>query len=108
MGKALAVRQEYRLQQWARIADECAKSGMSNRDFLSGRGISEKTYYYWLRRLREAAADAVTPKLVEVRFDDKGGHSGLLSVRYQGAELIITGETPAGLLDMALQSLKKL
>ena len=108
MGKALAMRTEYRLQQWARIADECAKSELSNREFCAGRGISEKTYYYWLRRLREAAAEVMTPQLVEVRLNSKDEQAGVLSISYQGAELRITGSTPAGLLDMALQALKRL
>jgi len=108
MGKALALRSEYRLQQWAKIAEECARSGVSNREFLAERGIPEKNYYYWLRRLREAAADAMTPQLVEVRFNGNGIGSGALSMRYQGAELVITESTPAAVIDMALKALKKL
>ena len=108
MEKALALRREYRLQHWARIVDECAKSGKSNREFCAGRGVSEKTYYYWLRRLREAAADSVTPQLVEVTFNDKSDRSGNLRVNYQGAELIVNETTPAAVLEMALMALKKL
>ena len=108
MGNALAIRHEYRLQQWARIVDECARSGKSNREYCAGRGISEKTYYYWLRRLREAAAEAITPQLVEVRINGKDDQSGELSIRYQDAELRITGNTTAEVLDMALHALKRL
>jgi len=108
MGKALALRTEYRLQQWARIADDCAKSGMSNKDFCVDRGISEKTYYYWLRRLREAAANAMGPQLVEVKLNSRYEKSGTLRICYQGAELVITAETPAEVLSTALQVLKKL
>lgn len=106
MGKALALRTEYRLQQWAKIAEDCAKSGMSNKDFCISRGISDKTYYYWLRRLREAAADAIGPQLVEVAFNE--GKTGSLNMRYRDADLTITGETPAEVLFTALQVLKKL
>jgi len=106
MGKALALRTEYRLQQWAKIAEDCAKSGMSNKDFCISRGISDKTYYYWLRRLREAAADAIGPQLVEVAFNE--GKTGSLNMRYRDADLTITGETPAEVLYTALQVLKKL
>jgi len=108
MGKALALRSEYRLQQWAKIAEECARSGMSNREFLAERGIPEKKYYYWLRRLRETAADAMTPQLVEVRINGNDVRSGALSMRYHGAELMITETTPGVVLDKALQALKKL
>jgi len=108
MGKALALRTEYRLQQWARIADECSKSGMTNKDFCISRGISEKNYYYWLRRLREAAADAIGPQLVEVNFNDTGKNTGALNMRYREADLTISNETSAEVLLTTLQVLKKL
>ena len=108
MGKAFALRTEYRLQQWARIADECSKSGMTNKDFCISRGISEKNYYYWLRRLREAAADAIGPQLVEVSYSNDNGKSGSLSMRYRDAELMISSDTSAEVLFTTLQVLQKL
>jgi len=108
MVNALALRTEYRLQQWAKFAEECSKSGMSKRDFCIKRGVSEKTYYYWLRRLREAAADSMMPQLVEVKLSHTVKQTGILSMRYNDAELTITTETPAELLTTALQALKKL
>ena len=48
MTDVLAVRNEYRLQSWMEIIRECEESGLSNREFCFQRGISEKTYYYWL------------------------------------------------------------
>jgi transposase-like protein len=108
MGKALALRKEYRLTQWAQIADECAKSGLTNKAFCEQRGISEKNYYYWLRQLREAAADIMSPQLVEISPVNKGVESGTLHLRYHEADITITEETPASLLEVTLQLLKKL
>ena len=45
MEDVLAVRDEYRLQSWAEIIQECQASGLTNREFCTQRGISEKTYY---------------------------------------------------------------
>ena len=56
MTDVLAVRNEFRLQNWMEIIRECEESGLSNREFCFQRGISEKTYYYWLRKVRAAAA----------------------------------------------------
>lgn len=63
MADVLAVRNEYRLQNWMEIIRECQASGLSNREFCSQRGISEKTYYYWLRKVRTAAATIIEPQL---------------------------------------------
>ena len=46
MADVLAVRNEFRLQNWMEIIRECEESGLSNREFCFQRGISEKTYYY--------------------------------------------------------------
>ena len=57
MADVLAVRDEYRAQNWAMVIRECSNSGLSNREFCRQRGISEKTYYYWLRKLRSQMAE---------------------------------------------------
>jgi len=107
MSKALALRTEYRLQHWANIAKECKESGMTVVAFCASRGISDKTYYYWLRRLREAAADSMSPQLVEVKLNVPT-KTGILNVRYQEAELMVTKETSPELLLSTLRVLKQL
>ena len=52
MADVLAVRGEYRAQQWAMVVQECRSSGLTNREYCRQRGISEKSFYYWLRKLR--------------------------------------------------------
>ena len=54
MSDALEVRRGYRLQQWARMVQECQLSGLSNREYCRQNEIPEKTYYYRLRQLRES------------------------------------------------------
>lgn len=46
---------EYRLAQWAQIIGTRAQSGQSIKDFCSSEGISKNAFYYWQRKLREAA-----------------------------------------------------
>ena len=45
-----------RVQLWAERIAECRGSGMSVRAWCRGNGISEKTYYYWQRRLYQQMA----------------------------------------------------
>ena len=47
---------EFRLAQWAQGMQERKASGQSVADFCEARGVSRNTYFYWQRRLREAAA----------------------------------------------------
>lgn len=52
MADVSAVRDAYRAQQWEMVVQECAASGLSNREFCRQRGIPEKRFYYWQRKLR--------------------------------------------------------
>ena len=87
MADVLAVRNEYRLQSWMEIIRECQESGLSNREFCSQRGISEKTYYYWLRKVRAAAATVLEPQLVRVDNPTMSGTEQLIEIRYGKTEL---------------------
>lgn len=46
---------EYRLSHWAQIMRDRSESGMSIRGYCRSAGICENVYYYWQRKLREAA-----------------------------------------------------
>ena len=87
MADVLALRNEYMLQSWMEIIRECEESGMSNREFCSQRGISEKTYYYWLRKIRTAAATVIEPQLVRVDNQAMSGTEQMIEIRYGRVEL---------------------
>ena len=49
------ITSEYRLSQWAQILQERQASGLSIIDFCQKKEINKNTYFYWQRKLREAA-----------------------------------------------------
>jgi transposase-like protein len=85
MADALTVRNEYRAQNWAVIIRECEGSGLTKKEFCRQRGISEKSYYYWLRKLRQQMAESAMPQLV--KLDEEYSASEDLHIQYKGAEL---------------------
>ena len=85
MANALAVRDEYRAQTWAMLLQECKASGMTNKEFCEQRGVSEKSFYYWQKRLRTKLAEAVAPQLVQL--DQQSEPVELLQISFRGAEL---------------------
>ena len=88
MENVLAVRDEYRLQRWAEIMRDCQASGLTNREFCAQRGISEKTYYYWLRKLRQTAAASISlPQLVRLEENGEAPEKRRIEIRYGDAEL---------------------
>ena len=55
MSEIMEIRQQVRLNQWSAMVREREDSGLSVKAFCKQAGIATKTYYYRLRRLREAA-----------------------------------------------------
>lgn len=48
---------QVRLANWAKIIEQCNNrpAGTTAKQWLRDNGISEKSYYYWLRKLRQEA-----------------------------------------------------
>ena len=97
MSEVLEMRYNYRMEQWANIIRQCRESGLSNREFCRLNGISEKTYYYRLRKLREAAArlgktesrDVSGTTICKIDLTDENEHGRIL-IQYHDAEIKIT------------------
>ena len=107
MADVLAVRNEYRLQSWMEIIRECEESGLSNREFCFQRGISEKTYYYWLRKVRAAAATVIEPQLVRVDNPTMSGTEQMIEIRYSRAELRLPEDVDLKALAVFLNTLRR-
>lgn len=67
------------------LIQECNNSGLTKREFFWQRGISEKGFYYWLRKLRSQAAGAAAPHLVQL--EPISQTEDTLQIQYRGAEL---------------------
>ena len=104
MENALQVRNEYRKQQWAQIIRECQSSGLSNKEYCRQHWISEKSYYYWLRKLRSEAAEGI-PQIVEV---EPPAIEDTVYIRFRGAELALPAGTDVEAIAAVLRSLQQL
>lgn len=85
MGEVLAVRDAYRAQEWAMLIRKCSASGLTKREFCQQRGISEKSFYYWLKKLRMQMVGAAAPQLVQL--EPPPAKDSILEIHYRGAEM---------------------
>lgn len=106
MADALAVRDEYRLQEWAQIHQRCKESGLSNREFCRQNGIAEKTFYYWLKKLRETVINN-QPELVALP-EGRNSADDMIRIRFGSASLELPAKTDAAAIASLLQALQKL
>ncbi len=58
---------EYRLAHWAQIMRERQESGLSIKQFCKNAGFHPNIYFYWQRKLREAACRELVPAGQETR-----------------------------------------
>lgn len=82
MNTKLATRQ-IRLNEWAAIIKECKASGQKVDLYCEQHGLSRDAYYYWLRKVKEAALKqtgfvelpALTPEQTRANTAEKGTSS---------------------------------
>ena len=106
MEEVLAVRDAFRAQQWAMQIKECNSSGLTKRAFCRQRGISEKSFYYWLRKMRSQAAEAAAPHLVQL--EPISQTEDMLQIQYRGAELKLPGSVDLDAVAALLRSIQSL
>lgn len=56
-----AIATEYRLSHWAGVMRERQESGLSIKEFCETSGFHQNIYFYWQRKLREAACRQLLP-----------------------------------------------
>ena len=71
MTEVMQVREAYRVEQWRQLMQQRKDSPLNNREFCAQQGISEKSYYYWLKKLRESAMERGIPQLVALEDREK-------------------------------------
>lgn len=119
---------EYRLSHWSRVMRERRESGLSIKAFYEASGFHPNIYYYWQRKLREAACrqvteiqalekqrESVAPCFAEVRLEPAPVRaaqpgsvtSGRLCVEFAGMQIIADGDYPAANLAELVRELAR-
>lgn len=63
------------LQKWSSITQDCKASGLKVDDYCTEDNISRNAYYYWLRKIKEAAIESSGRIFSEIK-DNPIGNDG--------------------------------
>lgn len=103
MTEVVQVREAYRVEQWRQLMQQRKDSPLNNREFCAQQGISEKSYYYWLKKLRESAVERGIPQLVALEDREKPDE---LRIEYHGASMVLPGHVDIDAVAAVLRSLQ--
>ncbi len=114
-GTRIATRQT-RLKYWSGVFDDRIKSGLKTEEYCKQNNITRDQYYYWLRKVREAALEESGIQFIEVKEplpalisdsrDPASETRATLTIRICGAEIEVNESTSRKLLEQTLQVLK--
>lgn len=107
------VAAEVRLQQWAEVVRLRSGSGMSVEEYCSQKNITTGQYYYWLRKVREAAISRNAGRFVEIagiedaEKPEKGEtFTTQLTIQMGDSIIGVNEKTPRGLLAEVIEVMK--
>lgn len=112
------VAAEYRLTQWSQVMQERMAQGESITAFCENRGISKNTYFYWQRKIREAACEQLAltqsnannrlPSFAEVKVSQSSAEQlGQIQIEYNGIQMIMDSSYPPDKLAVLIRELAK-
>ncbi|AGA68244.1 hypothetical protein Desdi_2880 [Desulfitobacterium dichloroeliminans LMG P-21439] len=113
------VTQNYRLKKWTRLISECRSSGQTVSAWCAEHNIHPSSYFYWLRRVRTAACEAlpalqnennsivpVSFSLPQVSSPATDSLSPAIVVRLDSASLEIHNTASLNLIENTLRALQ--
>lgn len=111
---------QYRLNKWTEIIRECRSSGQIVCAWCEDHNVSTKSYYYWLRRVRAAACEALPaikpkentiipvsiPALSSAKATPSQGMSGNITLQFGSVTLELHNSASAVLIENTLRALQ--
>ena len=109
---------EYRHVHWAQVVRERTDRGLSVRAYCAESGIHENTYFYWQRKLREAAClemqavaaeeKSIVPNGWALCVKGETAQTQGLTVEAGGCRITVNADTDPELLAKVCRTLKAL
>jgi putative transposase len=112
-----AIASEYRLIEWSKVMKDRAESGQSIKVYCERNGIQENAYFYWQKKLREAACtkiqsgEQIQTKPVPTGWamlsaETKLAETQEITIEINGCRITINNDTDTELLTKACRALK--
>lgn len=103
------VAKEVKLSQWNALVQDCLSSGMKVKDWCQQNNINKDAYYYWLRKIREAACESIETRFVRVpeQCIAPSFHSNFsteLTITVGSVTINVNSSTPQNLIETTIRA----
>ncbi|MDX9798762.1 MAG: transposase [Bacteroidales bacterium] len=113
---AKLVTERYRASQWMEILRDRKESSLSVDEYCREKGISRHAYYYWQRKLRNAACtelakqDKMSAPIPTgwLQLSSTASAGASIKVEVSGCHIDVDGNTDLGLLKEVCRALRAL
>ena len=104
------VTQQIRMQQWSQIIHAKNESGLTIKEYCENNNLSENSYYYWLRKIRESAIEAAGGQFAELEVPTEPQADACktagVTIEMNGARLLVSDADCRDALTMVLEVLR--
>ena len=115
------ITKDYRINEWTTRIRECSTSGLSVKRWCEDNGVAEGSYYYWLKRVRVAACEALpviqkpvkivpinlSSETIKSRTVDQDNNSSLV-MRIGSVTMELNNSTSSLLIENVLRALQNI
>lgn len=117
MDKVTYVKTKYRQDQWKKLIKECQSSGLQVNEWCEKNQVSRSADYYWLRKIREKACEAMLPVIPEqnksiafakIELQPNRPTSFVITIHLSGDTLEVRDGTSQQTIESVLLALKKI
>ena len=107
------ITQDVRSSQWLEIITQCQNrpEGTTAKQWMADNGISEKSYYYWLRKVKEELIQQSQSKFAEVNATFPNtppdvSHDSAISICIGDATIHVNESSSGDLLRMVIEAVR--
>lgn len=107
MDKIMSIKNKVRINEWSEMVKDCRSSGLTVQQWCGANGINIKTYYYRLRKIREAICEE-THDIVQFPLNTVNSDAATSSIKINAGNLNLElPETiPSATLFSVIEALK--
>ena len=102
-----SITTQIRLSQWNQIIHERLDSGLTVAEYCSEHNLSKNAYYYWLRKIREAAIEASGIQFSELNMpiDNPVSSNSPVIVEFNDARICVSDPASRDVFSMVVEVL---